>query len=211
MELINASSSNAKTRKEFKGVFPSDCLPKQKLKKPAFVLANTQDRFSPGMHWIASEYISFGFCSDSLRLQIIIHNIILGQLIELTLTEFLDFCSTSANMVELFQLYDTMKIVKLSAKTHVQSCLFPETIIISNNAQYTLSRTSYNIIQEMRTFLSSLAMGINTWRDVITRYYVLYMQKCITKRVPFLTSSDFLPAHNQKVKACKDSKDSTDN
>ena len=52
LELINVLSENKKTRINFKGVFPSDCLQKKKLKKPAIVIANTQDKYSPGLHWV---------------------------------------------------------------------------------------------------------------------------------------------------------------
>lgn len=52
IELINALKSNKITAKKFNGVFPSDCLPKKKLKKPAFVIANTQDRHGAGEHWV---------------------------------------------------------------------------------------------------------------------------------------------------------------
>lgn len=52
LQLLETLNENGKTHKHFKGVFPSDCLPKEKLKKPAFVLANTQDHLSPGEHWV---------------------------------------------------------------------------------------------------------------------------------------------------------------
>lgn len=51
LEIIYALSKNKKTIIHFKGVYPSDCLPK-KLKKPAFIIANTEGRHSPGQHWI---------------------------------------------------------------------------------------------------------------------------------------------------------------
>lgn len=51
-QLYNVLSKNDKTKKNFKGVFPSDDLPAKKLRKPAFVVANTDDRYSPGEHWI---------------------------------------------------------------------------------------------------------------------------------------------------------------
>lgn len=53
LELSEALGTNLATRKNFKGVFPADCLPKKKLKKPAFVIANTDNRYSPGTHWVA--------------------------------------------------------------------------------------------------------------------------------------------------------------
>lgn len=52
-EIFNILNANNKTKKHFKGVFPSDCLPIKKLKKPAFVVANTDDRYSPGQHWVS--------------------------------------------------------------------------------------------------------------------------------------------------------------
>lgn len=53
IELINDLSKTKKLRKEFKGVFPSDCLPKTVFKKPAFVVANTDKSNEPGTHWVA--------------------------------------------------------------------------------------------------------------------------------------------------------------
>lgn len=53
IELARDLSENVKTRKQFKGIFPSDCLPKYKLRKPAFVVANTDNSNQPGTHWVA--------------------------------------------------------------------------------------------------------------------------------------------------------------
>lgn len=53
LEIIRDISQNNITRKHFKGVFPADCLPKAKLKKPAFVVANTDNASQPGTHWVA--------------------------------------------------------------------------------------------------------------------------------------------------------------
>lgn len=52
IELIKVLSENPKTSKNFNGVFPSDCLPKKKLKKPTFVIVNTENRYSQGQHWL---------------------------------------------------------------------------------------------------------------------------------------------------------------
>lgn len=51
-QIYGAMVGNAETKKSFKGVFPADCLPLKKLKKPAFVIANTDDRYSAGQHWV---------------------------------------------------------------------------------------------------------------------------------------------------------------
>lgn len=54
LEILDACSGNSKTSKNFKGVFPSDCLPK-KIKKSnsdSFVIANTHDKTKSGEHWV---------------------------------------------------------------------------------------------------------------------------------------------------------------
>lgn len=51
IQLLKDLSENTKTRASFQGVYPSNCLPKRKLKRPAFVIANTGDSTSPGEHW----------------------------------------------------------------------------------------------------------------------------------------------------------------
>lgn len=53
LEIVRDLTQNKDTRKFFKGVFPADCLPKTKLKKPAFVVANTDSSDQSGTHWVA--------------------------------------------------------------------------------------------------------------------------------------------------------------
>lgn len=60
VELARDLSENEITRKQFKGVFPSDCLPKRKLRKPAFVVANTDNSNQPGTHWVAFYFPKIG-------------------------------------------------------------------------------------------------------------------------------------------------------
>lgn len=52
LEIIKDLSDNKLTKNQFTGVFPSDCLPKRKLKKPAFVIANTDNKYNEGEHWV---------------------------------------------------------------------------------------------------------------------------------------------------------------
>lgn len=72
-EINHVLNSNKKTKKFFKGVFPSDCLPTKKLKRPAFVVANTDDRYSPGSHWICMYFPKGentpGYYFDSIGIQ----------------------------------------------------------------------------------------------------------------------------------------------
>lgn len=60
IEIARDLSENIETRKQFKGVFPSDCLPKHKLRKPAFVVANTDKANQPGTHWVAFYFPKIG-------------------------------------------------------------------------------------------------------------------------------------------------------
>lgn len=60
LEIARDLSQNLKTRQHFKGVFPADCLPKSKLKKPAFVVANTDNANQEGTHWVAFYFPKVG-------------------------------------------------------------------------------------------------------------------------------------------------------
>lgn len=60
LEIVRDLSQNKSTRKYFKGVFPADCLPKGKLKKPAFVVANTDNSTESGTHWVAFYFPKVG-------------------------------------------------------------------------------------------------------------------------------------------------------
>lgn len=44
--------NNKFTKKYFRGVFPADSLP-NKVKKPALIIANTDESSKPGQHWVA--------------------------------------------------------------------------------------------------------------------------------------------------------------
>lgn len=52
LQLNKAMSSNKKTKKQFKGTFAADILPK-KVRRPAMIIANTDESTKPGQHWIA--------------------------------------------------------------------------------------------------------------------------------------------------------------
>lgn len=52
IELMKAMGSNKTTKKNFKGVFPADKLPR-KVKRPAMIISNTDESTKPGQHWIA--------------------------------------------------------------------------------------------------------------------------------------------------------------
>lgn len=60
LEIARDLSQNKNTRKYFKGVYPADCLPKAKLKKPAFVVANTDNSNENGTHWVAFYFPKVG-------------------------------------------------------------------------------------------------------------------------------------------------------
>lgn len=53
LQLVNALSKNPKTKRYFRGVFASDRLPKEQLKKPCIVIANTDPSDKGGMHWVS--------------------------------------------------------------------------------------------------------------------------------------------------------------
>lgn len=53
LDIIKDLSENCKTRKLFLGVYPSNLLPKEKLKRPCMLVANTDPSSSPGQHWCA--------------------------------------------------------------------------------------------------------------------------------------------------------------
>jgi len=46
-------SKHSKTKSFFKGVFPSDMVPKTILKYPALIIASTDTSDQPGTYWIA--------------------------------------------------------------------------------------------------------------------------------------------------------------
>lgn len=52
IELTQALNQNQSTTKMFQGVYPSDMLPTN-LKKPALIIANTDESTKPGKHWVA--------------------------------------------------------------------------------------------------------------------------------------------------------------
>lgn len=52
IQLLVDMNKNKSVKKYFKGVFPSDKLPK-KIKKPALIIANTDPSNRPGAHWVA--------------------------------------------------------------------------------------------------------------------------------------------------------------
>lgn len=53
LDIIRDLTENYKTKKLFNGVYPSNLLPKKKLKRPCLLVANTDPSFMPGRHWIA--------------------------------------------------------------------------------------------------------------------------------------------------------------
>jgi len=53
LQIEHFLSKHSKTKSIFKGVFPSDRLPKTILKYPALIIANTDTSDQPGTHWIA--------------------------------------------------------------------------------------------------------------------------------------------------------------
>lgn len=53
IELLNVMSCNNVTKKAFQGVYPSDFLPKHKLRKPCILIANTDPSSRAGAHWTA--------------------------------------------------------------------------------------------------------------------------------------------------------------
>ena len=52
IEITTDMTNNKNIKKYFKGVFPSDKLPKR-LKKPALLICNTDPSSLPGKHWVA--------------------------------------------------------------------------------------------------------------------------------------------------------------
>lgn len=52
VQLTVDMMNNKKIKRNFKGVFPADKLPKR-LKKPAMLIANTDPSSKPGSHWVA--------------------------------------------------------------------------------------------------------------------------------------------------------------
>lgn len=50
-EIMRDMLKNKWTKRLFRGVYPSDKLPKR-VKKPALVIANTDDSKNPGQHWV---------------------------------------------------------------------------------------------------------------------------------------------------------------
>lgn len=56
INIINTLNSNKYTKYKFKGVFPSNKLPKTPVVKPSFYIANTDPSSKPGQHWVASYF-----------------------------------------------------------------------------------------------------------------------------------------------------------
>lgn len=52
IQLTKAMTQNRYTKKNFRGIFPSDRLP-GKVKRPALIIANTDEASKPGQHWVA--------------------------------------------------------------------------------------------------------------------------------------------------------------
>lgn len=52
IQLTIDMMNNKEIKKYFRGVFPSDCLPKR-LKKPALLIANEDSSAYKGSHWVA--------------------------------------------------------------------------------------------------------------------------------------------------------------
>lgn len=54
LQLTSVLSKNPYTKKTFRGVFPSDWLPKQRLhRRPVGLVVNTHPHNLPGEHWLA--------------------------------------------------------------------------------------------------------------------------------------------------------------
>ena len=53
MQIKNVMKNNFRTKNYFKGVFPSDKLPKTKMHKPSCIIVNTDPSSKPGTHWVA--------------------------------------------------------------------------------------------------------------------------------------------------------------
>ena len=58
IEIEAILKSNKRTSKIFKGVFPSDEIPKQKITYPSAFIVNTDEKNKPGEHWVAFYFSS---------------------------------------------------------------------------------------------------------------------------------------------------------
>ncbi|KAJ8027015.1 hypothetical protein HOLleu_32027 [Holothuria leucospilota] len=53
IQLLQTIKSDSIVRNYFHGVFPSDCLPRERFPFPRAFIANTDKADKPGSHWVA--------------------------------------------------------------------------------------------------------------------------------------------------------------